>query len=283
LNEFKAHSYYSVVNPKFNLKIISIDTQTCDTLNFDLIRDSSVDPLNQLDWMRDELIDAENNNLTVFIQGHIPPGSLNCDPQWSARYRALIDRFTNIIRGQFYGHTHNDQFQVVRSYNDSSPVGVIYISPSLTTYTKLYPSFRVFEIDADTNQVVNYQQYRLDLAKWNSNTTGPISWDVAYTFLEEYNLTDTSYASFDTLAENIRNNNQTAETYAFNYNSGGQTGANLTQRAVDYFYCTAKYSEPDQAMNCLGLNPAMTNLEYFASQYVPGLLPKPDNSSDSDS
>ncbi|RZK13606.1 MAG: hypothetical protein EOO43_17670, partial [Flavobacterium sp.] len=68
-------------------------------------------------------------------------------------------------------------------------------------------------------------------------------------------MTDTSYASFDTLAENIRSNNQTAETYAFNFNSGGQTGANLTQSkifkevfmliyqlgAVDYFYCTAKY------------------------------------------
>jgi len=50
--------------------------------------------------------------------------------------------------------------------------------------------------------------------------------------------------------------------------------------SIDYFHCLAKYSEPSQAMNCLGLNASMTNLEYFASQYVPGLLP---SSSDSDS
>jgi hypothetical protein len=31
--------------------------------------------------MRDELIDAENNGLSVFIMGHIPPGSFNCDPR----------------------------------------------------------------------------------------------------------------------------------------------------------------------------------------------------------
>ncbi len=110
----------------------------------------------------------------------------------------MVDRFTNIIRGQFYGHTHNDQFEVVRSYNnDSSPVGVIYITPSLTTYkkfnrtkillfsyTRLNPSFRIFEVDSETNQIVDYRQYRLNLTKWNQNTTGDIEWDLAYTLLD---------------------------------------------------------------------------------------------------
>jgi len=278
LNEFETYSYYSRVNTERNLKVISLDTQTCDTLNFYLIRESSVDPLNQLEWLRQELLDAESNNQTVFIMGHIPPGSLNCDPQWSARFRALADRFTNIIRGQFYGHTHNDQFQIVRSFADESPVGVIYVSPSLTTYTSLYPSFRIFEVDADTNQVVDYQQYRLNLTKWNENTNGDIEWDLAYTFLEEYNLTNTSFASFDSLAERIKSDEATSETYAFNFNSGGQNSDNLIQRSIDYFYCSAKYSEPHEVMNCLGLDPALTNLEYFASQYVPGLLPSPENS-----
>ena len=31
--------------------------------------------------MREELLDAENNNMTVFIMGHISPGDLNCDPR----------------------------------------------------------------------------------------------------------------------------------------------------------------------------------------------------------
>jgi len=61
---------------------------------------------------------------------------------------------------------------------DSWKIWILY------RYSKLYPSFRIFEVDADTNQIVNYQQYRLNLTKWNSNTTGPISWDLAYTLLE---------------------------------------------------------------------------------------------------
>jgi len=42
-------------------------------------------------------------------------------------------------------------------------------------------------------------------------------------------LTNTSYASFDILAEGIRTNNQTAETYLFNFNSGGQSAANISE------------------------------------------------------
>ena len=53
---------------------------------------------------------------------------------WSERYRALVDRFTNIISGQFFGHSHNDEIEIVRSYSDDSPVGVVFITPSLTTY-----------------------------------------------------------------------------------------------------------------------------------------------------
>ena len=101
----------------------------------------------KLEWLRGELQDAEDNGLSVFIMGHIPPGSLNCvsgklfdvekdskfHVDWSERYRILIDRYSNIIKAQFFGHTHNDQFQVVRSYRDDSPIGTIYIVPSLTT------------------------------------------------------------------------------------------------------------------------------------------------------
>ena len=49
LNEFTTNTYYSRVNEEHNLKIISLDTQVCDTLNFHLIRESNVDPLNQVE------------------------------------------------------------------------------------------------------------------------------------------------------------------------------------------------------------------------------------------
>lgn len=51
--------------------------------------------------------------------------------------------------------------------------------------TNIHPSFRIFEIDAETHVPVNYYQYRLDLDKWNKeNTTKDIAWDLAYSALE---------------------------------------------------------------------------------------------------
>ena len=31
---------------------------------------------------------------------------------------------------------------------------------------------------------MDYKQYRLNLTKWNQNTTGDIEWDLAYSLLE---------------------------------------------------------------------------------------------------
>jgi len=47
-DEFKKNSYYSIVDTDYNVKIISLDTQTCDIINFYLIRDTSDDPLDQV-------------------------------------------------------------------------------------------------------------------------------------------------------------------------------------------------------------------------------------------
>lgn len=42
----------------------------------------------------------------VYLIGHIPPKSNLND--WSMRFNAIVDRYSYIIRGQFYGHTHSD-------------------------------------------------------------------------------------------------------------------------------------------------------------------------------
>ncbi len=66
-----------------------------------------------------------------------------------------------------------------------SPRNIIYFGLKLIfkRYTNLKPSFRIIEVDSETHQPVNIYQYRLDLDKWNKNTTGPIEWDLAYDFL----------------------------------------------------------------------------------------------------
>ena len=59
-----------------------------------------------LKWIEEELKESESINQFVYIIGHISPKSaMN---EWSMRFNALTDRYSYIIRGQFYGHSHTD-------------------------------------------------------------------------------------------------------------------------------------------------------------------------------
>lgn len=202
--------------------------------------------------------------------GHIPPGDSTCFSAWAARYQILIERFSHVIKGQFFGHTHNDQIQISRSYTDNTAVGTVFISPSLTTFTGLNPSFRIYEVDNDTNSIVNYYQYRLNLEKWNSNTTGPIIWDLAYDVISEYNLTDLNANSIDQqLVENIKFNKKIAQSYAFNFNAGGVPLNNLTEEETEEYYCKAKHAVFSDAVACVGNNDLQNDAILFF-QSLPG-------------
>jgi sphingomyelin phosphodiesterase len=52
----------------------------------------------------------------------------------------------------------------------------------MTTYTNLNPSFRVFEVDSETHTLLNYQQYRLNLTKANSQKANFLEWELVYDF-----------------------------------------------------------------------------------------------------
>ena len=82
------------------------------------------------------------------------------------RYTALVDRYSYIIRGQFHGHTHSDHLAFYPSLKDHKNISTDILSsyylvaPSITTYSNRVPEYRVMEVDYDTLQVINYDQYR---------------------------------------------------------------------------------------------------------------------------
>lgn len=124
--------------------------------------------------------------------------------EWSVRFRALVNRYTNIIRGQFYGHTHYDEFKNVKSYKeDEKSAGVVWATPSFTSFPRKQPSLRMWEVDSETWHLWDYTQYRLylnktnkaveDLRKRNPKYTdlelkATAKWEVAYTFRDYYGI-----------------------------------------------------------------------------------------------
>lgn len=135
---------------------------------------------------------SEAKGEAVLILSHIPLGGMTGVSQiYIDIVAAILERYKDTIKGVFSGHTHSDQVIFHNELrNGDQVVTTEFIAPSLTTYTAINPSFRVLEFDRETNELLGYEQYRMDLRE--SNLKGKAVWKMAYSFLAEYDLPDMS-------------------------------------------------------------------------------------------
>ena len=186
--QFKETGYYSMMHPNSNLRIIALNCMECDTFNFNLISDQT-GTQKMFMWLENELLKAEKNGEFVYILDHIPINASFYLTQCALRLRALIDRFNYIIRGHFSGHTHLDDIVGVHSYfNVTDIISINYVAPALTTFSHKFPSFRVFEIDSNTKQVIDYEQYRLNVT--DANIKGVAKWNLSHKATEFFKVKD---------------------------------------------------------------------------------------------
>lgn len=88
----------------------------------------------------------------MHIIGHVPPGLADCMEAWSREYHRVITRYQNTVKAQFFGHTHYDEFVVFFDEKDrQKPINVGYVAPSVTTYSFLNPSYRIYSSDSKFN------------------------------------------------------------------------------------------------------------------------------------
>ncbi|GMR31696.1 hypothetical protein PMAYCL1PPCAC_01891, partial [Pristionchus mayeri] len=100
-----------VERPAPGLKLISINTVYCSAFNFYLYINQT-DPDGTLTWLISELLDSESRGEKVHIISHVPAGDDYCLKGWAHNFFDIVNRFENTIAAQFYGHTHQDHFQV---------------------------------------------------------------------------------------------------------------------------------------------------------------------------
>ena len=136
-----------------NFKVIVLNTNYCAKLNFWLTYNPN-DPGNQLKWLANELEGAQLSSQSVHIVGHIPPDNTQCIPQWVHNYLRIVEKYNQTIKGQFFGHTHFDELRILYSTaNNSVPVGVAYLAPSVTTYESVNPAFRLYTVDSRVSSI----------------------------------------------------------------------------------------------------------------------------------
>jgi len=98
-----------------------------------------------------------------------------------------IQRFDATIAALFFGHTHQDEFEIAYS-TPASPtadtaVMVSYIAPALTP-TSGNPTFRVYSVDPVTFAVLDYTVYYTNISS-PTYQSGP-TWERLYSVKETY-------------------------------------------------------------------------------------------------
>ena len=181
------------------MTIISLNNNFCNNYNLWLLPYPR-DPADGLSWLVEELQKAEESGSKVYIISHIPPGIPNCLVSWSHQYTRIVTRYSNIIMGQFYGHTHYDEFSVL--YNtEGEPISVAFIAPSITPHDYLNPGYRIYLTDGarekSTHVVLDHQTYYVDLEHENKvDQNATLNYTLEYSAKSDLGMEDMSPLSW---------------------------------------------------------------------------------------
>jgi len=135
LERFKTYGFYTLApSPAYpNLRIIVLNTNICYTNNFWLPLEP-IDTNKQLQWFADILAQSEaTNSEQVLILGHIQPGSGSCWSVWSNQFDRIVNRYEGIIRGMWFGHSHESYYKLTLDPDQDVATAVGFVGGSALT------------------------------------------------------------------------------------------------------------------------------------------------------
>jgi sphingomyelin phosphodiesterase len=216
---------------KEGLVIISLNSDVWYYFNlYAYIGANTVDATGMFRILIDYLLEAESKGQAVWLIQHVNVGGstdYEALPAATDLYYQIIDRFSDTIRGTFFGHTHADEFGVFYSNNATAQtaqtaIGVAYIMPSVTPYTNLNAGFRYYLVDPDTFDVLDSVTFFANVSntnQWAKN--GEVTWEFEYSARKTYDPTGTLLAPnapltpafWHQVAETIATNETMFKTY----------------------------------------------------------------------
>lgn len=222
-----------VIFPFPGFRIISLNTQYCDRLNFWLYINQT-DPDSALAWLTQELLEAEQAGDKVHIIGHVPSGEDYCFETWSRNYYSIINRFESTIRGQFFGHTHQDSFAVFYDQfsSNSRATNMMYVTPSVTSFglgQGVQPSYRVYTIDGSykhsTWSVLDAETYVMDIDE--ANKLGKPQWKLEYKAKDAYKMANLFPQEWSNVIDRLDKDEKMLKNYIrFHYRLSPAAAAN---------------------------------------------------------
>jgi sphingomyelin phosphodiesterase acid-like 3 len=219
--------------------------------------------LDQLGWLAVTLEAARASGERVWLLMHVPPGinSFNSaeivprggppvtywQPELTSRFLELIRRYRSTIRIAFAGHTHMDDFRMIRV--DGHPAVLCKIVPAISPIFGNNPGYQVYQYDRGTGEVQNYQTYYLtNLAdNWTSATTIG-HWALEYEFREAYSFPGLNAQTALRLSATIETDATTRQRYMRFY--GVSAAPEFTEAMFPIYRCAIANMTPTEFLLC---------------------------------
>lgn len=149
-----------------------------------------------LNWLAAKLAKAEHDHERVWLIFHIPPGidgyasthprpaesqvpgsstAASCPgqivpmwvPRWTVQFDSLLERYRDTVIASFAGHTHVDDFRLIRA--NGADQNFVLITPAISPIYDQNPAFRVVDFTSE-GRVVGQSTYYLTNLKQASST-----------------------------------------------------------------------------------------------------------------
>ncbi|XP_005389352.2 PREDICTED: acid sphingomyelinase-like phosphodiesterase 3a [Chinchilla lanigera] len=199
LSTLRKGGFYSQKVPSNpNLRIISLNTNLYYGPN--VVTLNKTDPANQFQWLENTLNNSQHNKEKVYIIAHVPVGYLPYSSgitairqYYNEKLVELFRRYSAVIAGQFYGHTHRDSIMVL-SDGEGRPVSSLFVSPAITPVRNVLeketnnPGIRLFQYKPRDYTLLDMSQYYLNLTE--ANLKGESDWKLEYALTQTYGVED---------------------------------------------------------------------------------------------
>ncbi|XP_030054429.1 cyclic GMP-AMP phosphodiesterase SMPDL3A [Microcaecilia unicolor] len=195
-----------------SLRVISLNTNLYYSPNHLTV--NMTDPASQFEWLEHTLESSFQKNEKVYIIAHVPIGYLPYARNTTAmrkfyneRLVMLFRKYSSIIAGQFYGHTHRDSLMVLLD-EKGIPVNSLFVAPAVTpikgfpSLDSNNPGIRLYQYDPTDYSVKDLRQYFLNLTEANIEKK-PI-WKLEYIMTNTYSIQNLQPESLYGLVKQFR-------------------------------------------------------------------------------
>lgn len=256
---YKEGGYYSALPRGEKVMFICLNT-----VLFSTHRPLADEGWEQLEWLEQTLARAEAEGRIVWLLSHIPPGpdvydtvsrymdetghisevGLMWNREYLDRFLEITARYQNIIKISFGGHTHMEEYRMSFS-NEIEPDLLMIINPAVTPLFGNNPAYRVFNMDADDWELLDYRTEAIALQNHAQD------YETLYVFSQAYGSVTPLAVALSALYPELFSDRAKEDSFRRFYYAGHNEASNIKDLNWPAYRCAVGNMNPDGYMDCV--------------------------------